>query len=282
MADVHTSAVLRGDVTLADDVVVGPGCVLDGTLGPVTVGAGSILVGQVFLTGPLTVGVGNMFYPGACIGFAPQSFDWDPSEPGTGTRIGDDNRFRECVVIHRATGSEAPTAIGSHVWFMNHSHAAHDVRVDDHVTIAGGVQLGGHVRVDQGATIGGNCGVHQFCRIGRGAMLSGGVPTTGDVAPFFMLTGFNTVSGPNVIGMRRQKLPADVLDDIRWTYKVIYRRRLPPPAALEALRERAGRPMVDEYIEFIEQSKRGLCRSANAGSRPQTQTETTALAADGR
>ena len=71
MADVHTSAVLRGDVTLADDVVVGPGCVLDGTLGPITVGAGSNLVGQVFLTGPLTVGVGNTFYPGACVGFAP-------------------------------------------------------------------------------------------------------------------------------------------------------------------------------------------------------------------
>jgi len=165
---------------------------------------------------------------------------------------------------------------------MNHSHAAHDVRVEDHVTIAGGVQLGGHVRVDECVTIGGNCGVHQFCRIGRGAMLSGGVPTTGDVAPFFMLTGFNTVSGPNVVGMRRQNLPADVLDDIRWTYKVIYRRRLPPADVLEALRERAGRPMVDEYIQFIETSRRGLCRAANTGSRPQTLTDTTAVAADGR
>ncbi len=282
MADVHTSAVLRGDVTLADNVVVGPGCVLDGTLGPVTIGAGSHLVGQVFLTGPLTVGVGNTFYPGACIGFAPQAFDWDPHEPGCGTRIGDDNRFNECVVIHRATSNETPTTIGSHVWFMNHSHAAHDVCVHDHVTIAGGVQLGGHVRIDERVTIGGNCGVHQLCRIGRGAMLSGGVPTTGDVAPFFMLTGFNVVSGPNVIGMRRQKLPADVLDDIRWTYKVIYRRRLPPAAALEALRERAGRPMVDEYIEFIETSKRGLCRGADMGSRPQTRTERATVATDGR
>ncbi len=281
MADIHSSAVLLGDVTLADDVVVGPACVLDGTLGPVTVGSGSKLVGQVFLTGPLAIGLCNTFYPGVCIGFAPQALDWDPNDPGCGTRIGDNNRFSEHVVIHRATGKDVPTTVGSHVWFMNHSHAAHDVRIDDHVTIAGGVQLGGHVRVDQRVTIGGNCGVHQFCRIGRGAMLSGGVPTTGDVAPFFMLTGFNVVSGPNVIGMRRQALPTDVMDDVRWTFKVLYRRRLPPSAALEALRERAGRPMVDEYIQFIESSKRGLCRGANVGSRPQTRPETTAAAADG-
>jgi UDP-N-acetylglucosamine acyltransferase len=150
------------------------------------------------------------------------------------------------------------------------------------VTIAGGVQLGGHVRVDERVTIGGNGGVHQDCRIGRGAMLSGGVPTTGDVAPFFMLTGFNVVSGPNVVGIRRQELAADVIDDIRWTYKVIYRRRLPPDAALEALRERAGRPMVDEYIEFIETSKRGLCRAGSLDTRSQTQTEPAAVATDGR
>lgn len=282
MPDVHTSAILRGDVTLADDVVVGPGCVLDGTLGPITVGAGSTLIGSVYLTGPLTAGAGNTFYPGACIGFAPQARDWDPYEPGRGTLIGDNNRFSECAVIHRATNNEVPTTIGNRAWFMNHTHAGHDVCVGDDVTLAGGVQLGGHVRVDERVTIGGNCGVHQFCRIGRGAMLSGGVPTTGDVAPFFMLTGFNVISGPNVVGLRRQRLPADVVDDIRWTYKVIYRRRLPAAAALEALRERAGRPMVDEYIEFIETSKRGLCRGSAREKRSQIRTEAAAAAADGR
>ena len=278
MADVHTSAILRGDVTLADDVVVGPGCVLDGTLGAITIGAGSTLVGSVYLTGPLTVGTGNRFYPGACIGFAPQDFAWDPDEAGAGTLIGDNNRFSECAVIHRATNDKVPTTVGNHSWFMNHTHAAHDVRVGDHVAIAGGGQLGGHVRVDDRVTIGGLCGVHQFCRIGRGAMLSGGVPTTGDVAPFFMLTGFNVVSGPNVVGLRRQEIPAEVADDIRWTYKVLYRRRLPPAASLEALRERAGRPMVDEYIEFIETSKRGLCRGSALDKRSQSRSETAATA----
>jgi acyl-[acyl carrier protein]--UDP-N-acetylglucosamine O-acyltransferase len=81
--------------------------------------------------------------------------------------------------------------------------------------------------------------------------------------------------------MRRQALPSDVMDDIRWSFKVIYRRRLPPSAALEALRERAGRPMVDEYIDFIESSKRGLCRGANVSSRTQSRTQTIATAADG-
>lgn len=273
MPDVHPSAVLRGDVTLGDDVVIGPGCVLDGTLGPVTVGAGSKLLANVYLNGPLTAGAGNIFYPGTCIGFAPQSRDWDPNEAGRGVVIGDHNRFSECVSIHRATSHEVPTTVGSHVWFMNHTHAAHDVCVHDHVMIAGGAQLGGHVRVDEHATIGGNNGVHQYCRIGRGAMLCGVVPTNGDVPPFFTLTGFSAVGGPNVVGMRRHRLPADVRDDIRWAYKVIYQRHLPPGAAAEALKERAGRPMIDEYIEFIRTSRRGLCRGIGDARRSQARIE---------
>jgi acyl-[acyl carrier protein]--UDP-N-acetylglucosamine O-acyltransferase len=60
--------------------------------------------------------------------------------------------------------------------------------------------------------------------------------------------------------MRRRSLPSEQIEDIRWAYKTLYRRKLPPSAALETLRERADRPMVAEYITFIETSKRGLCR----------------------
>ena len=73
MAEIHPSAIVTGEVELADDVTVGPGCVLDGTVGPITVGAGNCLVGHVYLYGPLTIGVGNTIYPFACLGFAPQS-----------------------------------------------------------------------------------------------------------------------------------------------------------------------------------------------------------------
>jgi UDP-N-acetylglucosamine acyltransferase len=261
MADVHSTAVILGEVDLAPDVSVGPGCVIDGTPGPVTVGAGTRLLGHAYLHGPLTIGAGNTIYPFACLGFAPQSVDFDHEQAGRGVATGDHNRFREGVTIHRAMTDEGPTTIGDHNYFMTNAHAGHDTRVSDHCILASGVLLGGHVIVDERVMIGGNTAIHQFCRIGRGAMLSGSVAATYDVPPFFMLTGINVVGSINVIGMRRQKLPREQKEDIRWAYKTLYRSRLPVSTAVEALRGRADRPVVAEYIEFIEASRRGICPS---------------------
>jgi UDP-N-acetylglucosamine acyltransferase len=261
MAEIHPTAIVQGEVSLDPDVHVGPHCILDGSLGPITIGPGTRLLAQAYLYGPLTIGAENYLYPNVSLGFAPQSVGIDHEHGGRGVAIGDRNRFREGVTIHRAMTDEGPTTIGHDNYFMTNTHAGHDCRVANHCILASGALLGGHVIVDERVMIGGNTTIHQFCRIGRGAMLSGSVATTNDVAPFFMLTGISVVGSINVIGMRRQKLPKEQVEDVRWVYKKIYRERLPMSAALDALRERADRPMVAEYIEFIETSRRGLCPS---------------------
>ena len=259
MADVHTTAIIRGEVELAEHVTIGPGCVIDGSAAPITIGAGTRLVGNVYLCGPLEIGAGNTIYPFACLGFAPQSLDYEPSRPGCGLAIGDHNILREGVTIHRAMTDQGPSTVGDHNYFMANSHAGHDVRISHHCTFVNGALLGGHVIIDERVTVGGNTTVHQFCRIGRGAMLSGTAGTSRDVPPFFMLTAVNIAGSLNVIGMRRQGLSPQQIQDIRWVYKMLYRRNLPPSSALQELRRRAQRPMVAEYIEFIESSRRGLC-----------------------
>lgn len=77
-----------------------------------------------------------------------------------------------------------------------------------------------------------------------------------------MLTGVNILSSLNVVGMRRQKLSPDEIQDIRWVYKTLYRLGLPVRNALERLRTREGRPLVAEYIDFIKTSRRGLTPGA--------------------
>jgi UDP-N-acetylglucosamine acyltransferase len=261
MAEIHPTAIVNGEVDLAPDVSVGPHCILDGTLGPITIGAGTRLLAQAYLYGPLTIGAGNHVYPFVCLGFAPQSVAFDHEQAGLGVRIGDHNRFREGATIHRAMTQDGPTTIGDHNYFMTNTHAGHDCIVKDHCILASGVLLGGHVFVDERVMIGGNTTVHQFCRVGRGAMLSGSVATTYDIPPFFMLTGINVVGSINVIGMRRQGLPKDQVEDIRWAYKRMYRGRIPASAMLDTLRDRADRPTIAEYIHFIETSRRGICPS---------------------
>ncbi|MHC4413727.1 MAG: acyl-ACP--UDP-N-acetylglucosamine O-acyltransferase [Planctomycetota bacterium] len=256
---IHPTAIIEGDVDLADEVTIGPGSVIDGTLGRITIRSGSCLIGNVYLYGPLTIGTGNTLYPGVCLGFAPQSLYYDPGKAGCGLVIGNDNTLREGVTIHRAMTDEGPTSIGNNNYLMCESHAGHDARVGDHCTFANGVLLGGHVIIDDRVTIGGNATIHQFCRVGRGAMLSGSMGLTRDLPPFFMLTGTNYCGSLNLIGMRRQGLSTDDIENVRWVYKMLYRRRLPPPMALEVLKERMDRPLVAEYVEFLEASRRGLC-----------------------
>lgn len=256
MPDVHPTAILEGDVTLADDVVVGPNCVLTG---PVTIGAGTTLLGNVYLHGPVTIGSGNAIYPFACLGFAPQHAKFDRHAPGHGLVVGNDNTFREHFTAHRAFTDEGPTTIGDRNLFMVGSHVGHDDRVGSDCTIANATLLAGHVTVGDRVTMGGNSAVHQFCTIGRGAMISGVAATTKDVLPFAMVTGISICPGMNLIGAKRAGFERDEIDDLKWIYRIACRDGNTKSRAVEMLRERGERPLVAEAIDFLEASTRGIC-----------------------
>ncbi|TVQ50310.1 MAG: acyl-ACP--UDP-N-acetylglucosamine O-acyltransferase [Phycisphaerales bacterium] len=267
MPEVHPTAIIRGEVNLADDVTVGPGCVLDGETGPISIGSKTVLMGNVWLSGPLKMGESNRAYPFVCLGFAPQDLKWDPAEPGAGLVIGDGNTFREHVTIHRATSKEKPSRIGNENYWMANSHAGHDATVGHHCILANGTLLAGHAEIADRVIFGGNSTVHQFVRIGRGAMLSGLAGTSQDVPPFFMLTSINVVGSLNLVGLKRSGVERDVIDDVRWVYSTLYRNGRTIKNATELLRERADRPMVKEYIDFIEASQRGICTARPKPSR---------------
>jgi len=75
MPEIHPTAILDRDVELADDVVIGPQCVIRGR---VRIGVGTQLLGHVYLQGPLELGARNRVWPFATVGFAPQHLGWDP------------------------------------------------------------------------------------------------------------------------------------------------------------------------------------------------------------
>ncbi|MGH0033303.1 MAG: acyl-ACP--UDP-N-acetylglucosamine O-acyltransferase [Myxococcota bacterium] len=255
MTEVHPTAIVDREVVLADDVVVGPHCVLSGQM---EVGAGSRLLGNVYLQGPLTLGRNNTLYPFVSLGFAPQDFKWDATRPGAGLEIGDGNVFRESVTLHRATSDTQPTRVGDRNYWMVNSHAGHDCQVGNRCVFANGTLLGGSVRVDDDVITGGNTAVHQFCRIGRGALISGSFGLNKDLPPFFMLTGGNVAGSFNVVGMRRSGMPGDQIDDVKWVYKTLYRRGLTFKQAVDEIRGRADRSIVAEYLAFFEESERGI------------------------
>ncbi len=256
MPTIHPTAVLNGEIHLADDVEIGPGCVLNG---PVTIGEGCKFLGNAYLTGPLVMGKANIVYPFVCLGFAPQDLKYDPNQDGAGLKIGDGNTFRENVTIHRSTSREIPTTIGDKNYWMCGSHAGHDCRIGSNCTFANDTLFAGHVHIEDRVVTGGGVVVHQFCRIGRGCMLSGSMGLGRDLPPWFMLTGTNVAGAVNAIGLKRNGASPDVISDVRWVHRTLYRKGLSLKNAVEVLRTRADRTTIVEYIDFIAGSRRGIC-----------------------
>lgn len=255
MPKIHPTAVLQGDVEIADDVEIGPYCVLNGRI---RLGAGCGLVANVHLQGPLAMGAGNVCYPGCAIGFAPQDLKYPLAKEGAGTSVGDGNVFREGVSIHRATREDRPTRIGSRNYFMACSHAGHDVQVGDDCIFANNTLFGGHAEVGNRVVTGGSAAVHQFARVGRGAMIGGLAGASKDVCPFFTVTATNYVGGYNRVGLRRGGASEAEIELVKEIYAILVRDRRPYSTRLARLEALGGSPLADEFIAFVRGSKRGV------------------------
>lgn len=99
--------------------------------------------------------------------------------------IGDRNRIRESVTIHRGTVQGGGlTKVGNDNLLMINAHVAHDCTLGDRCILANNATLAGHVSLDDYVIIGGMTAVHQFCVIGSHVMVGGCSGVAQDVPPF--------------------------------------------------------------------------------------------------
>jgi UDP-N-acetylglucosamine acyltransferase len=225
----------------------------------VVVGDGSELRAHAVIKRYAHLGAGNVVHEGAILGGEPQDLAFEGGP--TGLRIGDRNRIREGVTIHRASRPGAETVVGSDCFLMIDSHVAHDCRLGDRVILANNVALAGHVEIGERAFLSGGVVVHQFCRIGRIAMIGGNSKVVQDCLPFVITDGVPArARGLNVIGLRRAGVGAAQLRVLKEAYRLLLRSSLPLQAALERLTA-LGDPLVDEMAAFARASKRGFAHA---------------------
>ena len=259
MAHIHPTAIVDPQARLADDVDVGPSCVVQG---PVDIGPGCRLIGQVYLNGPVTLGESNTLYPFVCVGFEPQHHGY---RGGTaGVVIGDRNVFREMAVVHASMESDRPTRIGNDNFFMTNSHVGHDVHVTDRCTIASGALLAGYARLEPQIIMGGNSAIHQYCRVGRLAFMGGGATASRDVPPFMLCRHDDQVISLNVVGLRRSGVERAAIDAVRAAFRTLYLCNHTNPIAADLIEQSAqdgtpGADLLQELVDFIRTSRRGLC-----------------------
>jgi UDP-N-acetylglucosamine acyltransferase len=204
MPSIHPTALVHPDASIADDVSIGPWCVIEAD---VSIGSGSVLGAFCRVHAGSALGERVMLDGGAVIGGAPQ----DLKHAGGSSRVvlGPGTRVGEYATVNRsaAQGSDAgdgETRVGANCLVMAYAHVAHDCELGDGSIIANAVQLGGHVRVGEGAIVSGMTGVHQFTTIGAGAFVGGALRADKDVPPYCRALGDPIRwGGLNLTGMRR-------------------------------------------------------------------------------
>ena len=200
--NIHNFADVSPKADLGKGVYVGPGAVI----GPdVIVGPNTWIGPNVIIEGKVKIGSNNKIFPGACIGLEPQDLKYNGDS--TYVLIGDNNTFRECVTINRATFEGEKTIVGNQNLLMAYSHLGHNCEIGNNVVIANSVQIAGHVVVEDRAVIGGCLGIHQFVHIGYLAMVGGMTRVDRDVPPYCLAEGHpGRMRGLNKVGIKRKSI----------------------------------------------------------------------------
>ena len=256
---IHPTAIVDPAARIAESAEIGPYCIVGAE---VEIGARTRLMANLYLEGPTWIGEDNLFFPYSTVGVASQDLKYRGERAET--RIGDRNRIREFVTIHRGTqGGGLLTSIGSDNLLMTYAHVAHDVRIGNHVILGNSVGLAGHVIIEDWADVAPFSGVHQFCRIGRHAFIGPYSIIKQDVMPYSLTSMKPEVSvfGANSIGLGRRGFGKDAVEALQTAFRILTRSQLNTTQAIERIEaEVPACPEIQDLIDFIRASERGVIK----------------------
>ena len=248
-------AVVSKKARIAEGVEIGPFAIIEDD---VELARGVKVWPHAYICSGSSIGEETQVHMGAVVGHIPQDLAF--KEKKTFIKIGKRNVIREYATLHRGTEEDSSTVIGDDCYFMALSHVGHNCHVGNKVIIANGVLLAGHVTVGDFAFISGNVVVHQFCRIGTLAMIGGFSGINKDVPPFMLARGPSVIRSVNLVGLRRAKFSRELIANIKEAYKLLFMSDLNTAQAVEGIRKLQPSKELDHLVEFIETSKRGICK----------------------
>ena len=257
MNNIHPTAVVDPNAKIGENVKIGPYSVI----GPeVTIGNGTTIESHVVIEGETIIGENNYIFSFASIGKDPQDLKFGGEK--TRVIIGNNNKIREFVTIHRGTTDKYETRVGNDCLIMAYVHIAHDCIIGDHCVLANAATFAGHVEVEDWAVVGGLTAIHQFTRVGRHAMIGGCSAVTQDVVPYMLSEGNKARAVYiNIVGLQRRGFSEEQIKTLREVYKIIFKKKLKLEEALHRLEnDYKDNEDVVKLVEFIRKSKRGIAR----------------------
>ena len=260
---IHPSAFVSPNAQIGENVSIGPCAMIEDD---VIIGDNCDIHAFASIKQYTHMGRGNTIHSYAMVGGVPQDLKF--AGEVSYLEIGDNNNIREFSTLHRGTeGGGGRTRIGSNNLIMAYCHVAHDCVLGNYIVMSNNATLAGHVSLGDHAIVGGLSAVHQFCRVGQGAFVGGMTGIGQDVAPYMMAVGSRGgIHGPNLVGLRRLKVPSSTVNAVRNAFRLIWLSDLPRQEALDKVaQEHADVPEVLEIVEFVRSSgQRGVLPAVRA------------------
>jgi UDP-N-acetylglucosamine acyltransferase len=255
---IHPTAIIAADAQLEEGVEIGPYAIIGAD---VQIGKNTVIGPHTVIDDYTHIGEGCRIFQFCSIGAPPQDLKFGGEK--TRVVIGNFNTIREFVTIHRSTTADiGVTIIGDHNLMMAYAHVAHNCKLGNRIVMANAATLAGHVHVEDYAIIGGLSAVHQFSRIGAHCIIGGASGVAKDVPPYTLANGNHAkLFGLNLIGLKRRNFSEDTIKSLKKAYQIVFRSQLLLKDALnKAENEVEAFPEVRHFIQFIRESKRGVCR----------------------
>lgn len=253
---IHPTAIIAPSAQLGKGVSVGPYAIIGDD---VVIGDNCSIHAQAHVEQYTRMGRNNTIHSFALVGGVPQDLKF--AGEASVLEVGDNNTIREFATLHRGTeGGGGLTRVGSNNLIMAYCHIAHDCHVGNNVVMSNNATLAGHVEVHDYAIIGGLSAVHQFVRIGTHAFVGGVTGIGKDLPPYMLAVGNRAgISGPNIVGLRRMKVPTETISAMRSVYRIIWSSQTPRQEALVQVQEKYGDiPEIQVFLDFIQASERGV------------------------
>jgi UDP-N-acetylglucosamine acyltransferase len=239
---IHPSAIVGDNVELGNNVKVGPFCVI----------AGNVKIGD-----------NTRLHANVMVGFPAQNIG--TKESYGNIEIGQNCELREFVTIHASKYPDGLTKIGNSCYIMNYSHVSHDSILEDNVTLINNVSLGGHSYIEKNAFLMAYAATHQFCRVGTFTAVAPFSGARQDLPPFCL---FNeqpaAYAGLNIIALKRAGFSSETINALKHVTKLFYNEKMFITKIKEIVANEpwGNNPQVQHFLNFIENSKRGVSMRA--------------------
>ena len=257
MNKIDPTAIVHSSCQLGENVVVGPYVIIGEN---VKIGDNTEIMHHAVIEKDTTIGKNNKIFSSAVLGGDPQDLGYFGEK--SYLEIGDNNKIREFVTIHRGSREGNITKIGDNNYLMAYVHVGHDCIIKNNVICTSFAGISGHCLIEDYAIIGGLAGLHQFVRVGTMAMIGGLSKVNKDIPPFTLCDGNPvTVRSTNTVGLKRRGKSKEAISALADSVRIIFHARLNRTTAIKMVLDKY--PDIEEVkylVNFID-----AVREGNAG-----------------